>query len=89
VSSNPQPVAIAHVEESEEPLTLELQLAVVFEVLHRLKVVAKSRWLSTEELDLIEFLVAQVTSLSSSLACKAATTESPVPPPVAHEVVIS
>jgi hypothetical protein len=73
VSSDPQPAAAAHVEESEDPLNPELKLAVTFEVLHRLKVAAKSRLLSIEELDLIEFLVAHVTSLSSSLACKAAT----------------
>jgi hypothetical protein len=34
--------------------------------------VKKSRSLSTEQLDLIEFLVAQVTSLSSSLAMEVA-----------------
>jgi hypothetical protein len=42
--------------------------------------------LSMEELDLIEFLVAQVAALSSSLA---ATTESSAPPLVVREVVIS
>jgi hypothetical protein len=57
-------------------------------VLHHLKVVVKSRLLCAEELDLIEFLVAQVTSLSSSLACKATTVELSTPPPVAPEVVI-
>jgi hypothetical protein len=41
----------------------------------------KGRLLCVEELDLIEFLVA---SLSSSLACKVAIVKSPV----AHEVVI-
>jgi hypothetical protein len=61
-------------------------LAIAFEVLHHLKVVAKSWLLSMEELDLIEFLVAQVAALSSSLA---ATTESSAPPPVVREVVIS
>jgi hypothetical protein len=87
VSSDLQPAIAAHVEESEpvEPLTLELQLAITFEVLHRLKMAAKSRLLSVEELDLIEFLVA---SLSSSLACKTATAELPTPPLVAREVVI-
>jgi hypothetical protein len=63
-------------------------LAIAFEVHHRLKVAAKSRLLSVEELDLIEFLVAQVASLSSSLACKAATAESSTSPPLAREVVI-
>jgi hypothetical protein len=87
VSSDPQPAATAHVEESEDPLNPELKLAVTFEVLHRLKVAAKSRLLSMEELDLIEFLVAHVASLSSSLACKAATIESPAPPPEARQVV--
>jgi hypothetical protein len=53
-------------------------LAVAFEVLHRLKVAVKSKLLSTDELGLIEFLLAQVASLRSSLAWKVATTESPV-----------
>jgi hypothetical protein len=43
--------------------------------------------LSVEELDLIEFLVAQVASLSSSLTCKVATVESSTPPPLAREAV--
>jgi hypothetical protein len=62
-------------------------LAIVFEVLHRLKMVVKSRMLSVEELDLIEFLVVQVASLSSSLTCKVATVESSTPPPLAREAV--
>jgi hypothetical protein len=52
-----QPADTAHVEESEEPLTPELQLVVAFKVLHRLKVAAKSRLLSAKELGIIEFLV--------------------------------
>jgi hypothetical protein len=67
--------------EPVEALTPELQLAIAFEVLHRLKMAVKSRLLSTEELDLIEFLLTLVASLSSSLACKAAAVESPMPPP--------
>jgi hypothetical protein len=47
----------------------------------------KSRLLSTDELGLIEFLLAQVASLRSSLAWKVATTESPVPPLVARELM--
>jgi hypothetical protein len=42
--------------------------------------------LSIEELDLIEFLVAQVASLSYSLTCEVVHTESSAPPPVACEV---
>jgi hypothetical protein len=71
-----------------KPLTPELQLDVSFEVLHRLEVAVKSRLFPVEELDLIEFLVAQVASLSSYLAYKADTIESSAPPPVAREVVI-
>jgi hypothetical protein len=72
-----QPAATVHVEESEpvEALTPELQFAIAFEVLHRLKMAVKSRLLSVEELDLIKFLIAQVVSLSSSLTCKTATAE--------------
>jgi hypothetical protein len=54
-----------------EAFTPELQLAITFKVLHHLEMAEKSRLLSTEELDLVQFLVA---SLSSSLACKAAIT---------------
>jgi hypothetical protein len=45
VSLDPQPDAAAHVEApaSNEALTPELQLAVAFEVLHRLTLAAKSR----------------------------------------------
>jgi hypothetical protein len=57
-------------------------------VLRRFKVVAKSRLLFAEELDLIEFLVAQIASLSSSLAHKVVTVKSPMPPPMAHEIMI-
>jgi hypothetical protein len=63
-------------------------LAIAFEVLHCLKMAVKSRLLSVVEFDLIEFLVAQIASLSFSLACKAATTELPAPPLVAREVMI-
>jgi hypothetical protein len=64
-------------------LTPELQLAIAFEVLHRLDMAERSRSLSKEEPDLVEFLVAQVTSLSSSLAYKASIVESSVPTLVA------
>jgi hypothetical protein len=43
--------------------------------------------LSKEELDLVDFLVAQVTSLSSSLACEAFIAKLSVPPPVTCEVI--
>jgi hypothetical protein len=68
-----QPTTTAHIEEAAraEVLTLELQLAVAFELLHHFNMVKKSRSLSTEELDLVEFLVTQVASLSSSLAVEA------------------
>jgi hypothetical protein len=78
---------------SVEALTPELQLAVAFEVLHRLNMAEKNMSLSTEELDLVEFLVAQVALLISSLAVEvevageAAIAESLAPPPVACEVV--
>jgi hypothetical protein len=66
-------------------------LVVAFKVLHRLVLAEKSMSLSTEELDLVGFLVAQVASLSSSLvevvACKASIAVSSTPPPVAHEVM--
>jgi hypothetical protein len=73
-----QPTTTAHIEEAAraEVLTLELQLAVAFELLHHFNMVKKSRSLSTEELDLIEFLVTQVASLSSSLAVEAVIVES-------------
>jgi hypothetical protein len=56
-------------------------------VLHRLNMVRRSRPLSKEEFNLVEFLVAQVASLSSSLASKASIVESPVPPSVTCQVV--
>jgi hypothetical protein len=89
----PQPDAAARVEgpASDEALTPELQLAVAFNVLHRLILAGKSRSLSAEELDLVGFLVAQVASLSPSLAavvpCETDTAVSSTPPPVAREVV--
>jgi hypothetical protein len=62
-----QPDIVVHSEETtlDEVLTPELQLVVSFEVLHHLDMAEKSRSLSAEELDLVEFLVAQVASLSS------------------------
>jgi hypothetical protein len=51
-----------------DPLSHELQLEVAFELLHHFDLAEKSRSLSLEELDLIEFLVAQVALLSFSLA---------------------
>jgi hypothetical protein len=71
---------------SVEILPLELQLVVTFKVLHRLDIAERRMSLSTLELDLIEFLVAQVALLSSSLACEVVITESPAPPSVACEV---
>jgi hypothetical protein len=59
-------------------------LAIAFEVLHRLEMAEKGGSLSMEEVDLIEFLVA---SLSSSLAHEDAISESLVPSLVACEVV--
>jgi hypothetical protein len=47
----------------------------------------RSKLLSKEELDLVDFLVAHVTSLSSSLACEAFIAKLSVPPPVTCEVV--
>jgi hypothetical protein len=60
-------------------------LAIAFKVLHCLDMVEKSRSLSTEEFDLVEFLVAQDASLSSSLACEVVTIELSMPPPMACE----
>jgi hypothetical protein len=61
-------------------------LIVAFEVLHCLDMAVRSRSLPLEDLDLVEFMVAQVASLSSSLACEVVITESPTPLPVACEV---
>jgi hypothetical protein len=51
----------------------------------------KSKSLSVEELDLVEFLVAQVASLSSSLTvemtCEATIAVSPAPPLLACEAM--
>jgi hypothetical protein len=71
---------------SVEVFPLELQLVIAFEVLHRLDMAERSRSLSTIEFDLIEFLVTQVASLSSSLACETILTKSSTPPLVACEV---
>jgi hypothetical protein len=62
VSSDLQLVAATHVEEPVpvEALTLEHQLATAFKVLHCLDMAEKSRSLSKEELDLVEFLVAPI-----------------------------
>jgi hypothetical protein len=68
-------------------LTLELHLAIAFELLHRFDMAEKNTSLSMEVFDLIEFLVAQVASLSSFLAvevaCEAIIAESSTLPPVA------
>jgi hypothetical protein len=69
---------------SVDVLTSELQLSITFKVLHRLDMAGRSRSLSKEELDLVQFLVAQVDSLSSSLACKTSFAESSVPTPMAR-----
>jgi hypothetical protein len=86
VSLDLQPSVVAHVEEptSIGAITPELQLGTAFEVLHRFDMDERNKSLSMEELDLIEFLVAQVASLSSSLAVD---TVSPTLSPVACEVV--
>jgi hypothetical protein len=65
-----QPVAATQVEEPapNEALSPELQLAVALELLHRLDMAEKSKSLCPEELDLIQFLIIQVASLSSSLS---------------------
>jgi hypothetical protein len=62
-------------------------LAIAFKVLHSLDMAEKNMSLSKEELDLIEFLVAQVASLSSSLTCEDVIAKSLVPPLVASKVV--
>jgi hypothetical protein len=90
VDAYPEPFEVDNLPTPEpiEALTIELQLAIAFEVFHRLKMATKIRLLSVDELDLIEFLVAQVASLSSSLACKVVAAESSVPLPVSCEVMI-
>jgi hypothetical protein len=50
------------------PLVAKESLAAL-EVLRRLGMAKRSKLLSKEELDLVDFLVTQVASLSSSLAC--------------------
>jgi hypothetical protein len=71
---------------SVEVLTPELQLAIAYELLHNFDMAEKNMSLSMEELDLIEFLVAQVVLLSSSLAvevtCEAVVAESLTRPSV-------
>jgi hypothetical protein len=67
-------------------------LDVAFKVLHHFNMAEKNMLLSAEELDLVEFLVAQVASLSCCLAVKvevvgeAAIAEALAPPSVACEV---
>jgi hypothetical protein len=82
-------LAVIDVEDSPsvEVLTPELQLDIAFEVLHRLDMARRSRSLSMEELDLVEFLDTQVAMLSSSLAYGASIVESPMPTPMACQVV--
>jgi hypothetical protein len=69
----PPPVAeellATDVEESTsvEVLTPDLQLDIAAELLHHFDMAEKNNSMSMEELDLIEFLVTQVASLSSSL----------------------
>jgi hypothetical protein len=69
---------------SVDVLTSELQLSITFKVLHCLDMAGRSRSLSKEELDLVQFLVTQVASLSSSLACETSFAESSVPTPMAR-----
>jgi hypothetical protein len=78
VSLDPHPDVAARIEEPTpvKAVTPELQLAVVFEVLHHLDLAKKRRLLSAQELDLVE------------AACKAPIAESSTPPLLAHEVVI-
>jgi hypothetical protein len=89
VSLDLQPTIDARIEEpaAVEALTPKLRLAIAIEVLHHPEMVEKSMSLSTEELDFFEFLVAQIASLSSSLACEDAIFESSSSPPVACEVM--
>jgi hypothetical protein len=93
VSLDMQPHVATHIEEpaSDEVLTPELQLAIAFKVLHRLHMVEKSRSLYVKELDLVEFLVAQVALLSScptvEVVCEVAFIMSPAPPSATCKVM--
>jgi hypothetical protein len=58
-----------------------------FKVLHRLDMAERSKSLSRVELDLVEFLVAEVTLLSFSLAYEAPFAESSVPTLVVCQVL--
>jgi hypothetical protein len=88
-----QPHVATHIEEpaSDEVLSLELQLAIAFKVLHCLHMVEKSRSLYAKELDLVEFLVAQVALLSScptvEVVCEVAFIMSPAPPSATCKVM--
>jgi hypothetical protein len=62
-------------------------LAIAFEVLRHLSLARRSKQLSTVELDLVEFLDTQVAMLSSSLSYEVSITESPMPNPVACQVI--
>jgi hypothetical protein len=62
-------------------------LAIAFIVLRRLDMTGRSRSLSKEELNLVEFLYAQVASLSSSLAYEASIAELPLPTSVACQII--
>jgi hypothetical protein len=68
-------------------------LAVAFELLHRSKLAEQNRSLSVKEIDLIVFLVAQVTLLSFSVemeeACEAVVAKPHALSPVACEVMVS
>jgi hypothetical protein len=68
-------------------------LAVAFELLHPFKLAEQNRSLFVKELDLIKFLVAQVTLLSFSVemeeACEAIVAEPHALSPVACEVMVS
>jgi hypothetical protein len=81
-------LAAAAIEDSPtvEVLSSELQLAIAIEVLRLLNMAERSRSLSKEELNLVEFLVAQVAPWSSSLACEASFAETSVPTPVVCQV---
>jgi hypothetical protein len=69
------------------PWPWSFRLAIAFNVLRRLDMTRRSRSLSKEELDFVEFLDAEVTSLSSSLAYEASIAELPLPTSVACQIV--
>jgi hypothetical protein len=83
-------LAVVDVDDSpsaEVPPPPKLQLSITFEVPHHRDMAERSRSLSTKKLDLVKFLIVQVASLSSSMACVAVFAESSAPPPVECEVV--